>query len=596
MDSPVLEPDMKTDGSRALARPGIGLGERRLARLLELGRSLVGDLDLELVLERVLEAGRELTGARYAALGILDSRREQLERFLTVGMDERTRRELGDLPRGHGVLGVLIHDPRPLRLRSVGDHPQSYGFPAGHPAMRSFVGVPVRIGGEVFGNLYLTDKQGSEEFDEADEQTLVALADWAAIAIANARLHGGVRSQRDELARAVRVFETTEAIGRALAGETQLERVLELIVKRSRALVEARVMVLALREGDELVIRAASGDAQRTQLELTSPLEESLSGYVLKTGRAQRLSHATPGVRAVFLKAFGARTELAVPLRFRGQGLGVLAALDRLGDGPEFSDEDERLMMAFATSAATAVATARDVAAEGLRRSLDAAERERSRWARELHDQTLQDLAGLKVMLSGARRAKERDQVDRVLEQAIEHAQLSVDALRGLVTELRPAALDELGTGPAVRALIDRTTATAGLEIELTVDLAYEQGRTKARHAPELENTLYRLVQEALTNIVKHAGATRVTVALIEDGATVRLSVTDDGAGFHTDAASEGFGLIGMRERVALLAGDLEFDSQPGAGTTVTARIPIQRRPSEPSARTPDRQVDRRTG
>jgi signal transduction histidine kinase len=561
----------------------MGLGEQRLERLLEVGRSLVEELDLELVLKRVLEAGRELTGARYAALGILDSRREELEQFLTVGIDESTRRALGDLPRGRGVLGVLIDDPRPLRLRSVGAHPQSYGFPVGHPPMESFLGVPVRIGGDVFGNLYLTDKQGAEEFDEADEQTLVALADWAAIAIANARRHGGVRGQRDELVRAVRAFETSEAIGRALAGETQLERVLELVVKRSRALVEARVMLLALREGDELVIRAASGEVDHSQMQLAIPLEDSLSGYVQRSGRAQRLSHSTPGISALLLKAFGAHTELVVPLRFRGQGLGVLAALDRLCDGPEFSAEDERLMTAFATSAATAVATARDVAAEGLRRSLQAAERERTRWARELHDQTLQDLAGLKVMLSGARRAKEREQVDRILEHAIEHAQLGIDALRGLVTELRPAALDELGTAPALRALIDRTSTTAGLEIELSVDLAYEKGSADTRHAPELESTIYRLVQEALTNVVKHSGASRVTVAVIEDDATVQLTVTDDGAGFQTDAASQGFGLIGMRERIALLGGDLSFDSQPGAGTTVTARIPVQRRPLEPS-------------
>jgi signal transduction histidine kinase len=573
----------------------MGLGERRLERLLELGRSLVGDLDLELVLKRVLEAGRELTGARYAALGILDSRREELDQFLTVGIDEQTRHALGDLPRGHGVLGVLIRDPRPLRLRSVGDHPQSYGFPLGHPPMGSFLGVPVRIGGEVFGNLYLTDKQGAEEFDEADEQTLVALADWAAIAIANARRHGGVRGQRDELVRAVRAFETSEAIGRALAGETALERVLELVVKRSRALVEARVMLLALREGDALVIRAASGEVDRAQLEMAIPLEDALSGYVQRSGRAQRLSDSTPGISALLLKAFGAHTELVVPLRFRGQGLGVLAALDRLTDGPEFSIEDERLMTAFATSAATAVATARDVAAEGLRRSLEAAERERSRWARELHDQTLQDLAGLKVMLSGARRAKDREQVDRILEQAIEHVQLGVDALRGLVTELRPAALDDLGPGPALRALIDRTAATAGLAIELNLDLAYEQGRADTRHTPELESTLYRLVQEALTNVVKHAGASRVTVQLIEDDTTIHLTVTDDGAGFQTDAVSEGFGLIGMRERIALIGGELEFDSQFGAGATVAARIPVQWRLPEPSAGTPDLEPARRS-
>jgi signal transduction histidine kinase len=331
-------------------------------------------------------------------------------------------------------------------------------------------------------------------------------------------------------------------------------RILELIVKRSRALVEARVMVLALRERDELVIRATSGEVDRSQQGLAIPLQDSLSAHVDKSGQPRRLSDAAPGVRALLPKAFDAHTALVVPLRFRGQGLGVLAAVDRLNDGPEFSAEDERLMTAFATSAATAVATARDVAAHGLRRSLEAAERERSRWARELHDQTLQDLAGLKVMLSGARRAKDREQVDRVLEQAIEHAQLGVDALRGLVTELRPAALDELGPGPALRALIDRTAATTGLAIDLNIDLAYEEGRADTRHAPELESTMYRLVQAALTNVVKHAGASRVTVAVIEDNATVQLSVTDDGAGFQTDAATEGFGLIGMRERVALSA------------------------------------------
>jgi two-component system, NarL family, sensor histidine kinase DevS len=459
--------------------------------------------------------------------------------------------------------------------------------------MQSFLGVPVRIGGDVFGNLYLTDKRGAEAFDEADEQTLVALADWAAIAIANARRHGGVRGQRDELVRAVRAFETSEAIARVLAGETDVERILELIVKRSRALVEARVMILALRDGDELVIRAASGEVDHAQMRLAIPLKDSLSGYVQRSGRAQRLSDSTPGISSLLLKAFGAHTELVVPLRFRGQGLGVLAALDRLSDGPEFSAEDERLMTAFATSAATAVATARDV--EGLRRSLEAAERERSRWARELHDQTLQDLAGLKVMLSGARRAKEREQVDRILEQAIEHVQLGVDALRGLVTELRPAALDEFGTGPALRALVDRTSATAGLEVELTVDLAYEQGRADTRHAPELESTLYRLVQEALTNVVKHAGASRVTVDVTEDDSTVQLTVTDNGAGFQTDAASEGFGLIGMRERIALIGGELDFDSQPGAGTAVAARIPVQRRLPEPSAGTPDLEPARRS-
>jgi signal transduction histidine kinase len=174
----------------------------------------------------------------------------------------------------------------------------------------------------------------------------------------------------------------------------------------------------------------------------------------------------------------------------------VLAAFDRLQGGPAFSTEDERLMTAFATSAATAVGTARLVAAQALRRSMDAAERERSRWARELHDQTLQDLAGVKVMLSSARRTDDRDASDRILAQAVEHVQCRVTALRGLITNLRPAALDELGVTPALRTLIERVTATTGLGIDLTIDPALEPERAGTRYTPELESTMYRLVQE----------------------------------------------------------------------------------------------------
>ena len=562
----------------------MALDERRLERLLELGRSLVEDLDLELVLKRVLDAARELTGARYAALGILDEKREALDQFLTVGLDAQTRREIGDLPRGRGVLGVLIDEPRPLRLRSVGDHPRSYGFPHGHPPMESFVGVPIRVGGEAFGNLYLTDKEGADEFDEADEETLVALADWAAIAIGNARRHVGVRGQRDDLVRAVEVFETSEAIGRALAGETELERILELIAKRSRALVEARVLVVALREGDQLVIRAASGEVDRSYLGTAMALTDSLSGEVLRSGRPVRLSSSAPGVRAVLLKTFGATTELAVPMRFRGEGLGVLAAMDRLTGGPEFSADDERLMTAFAASAATAVATARHVAAEGLQRSLEAAERERSRWARELHDQTLQDLAGLKVMLAGARRTESREEADAILQQVVDNVQFAVDQLRGLVIELRPASLDELGVAPALQNLVDRMAATTGLEIETTLDFDFDQGRSDARLAPQLENTIYRLVQEALSNVAKHADAHRVAVEAADAG-VVTIKVSDDGVGFAVGGETAGFGLMGMRERVSLLDGTLEISSEPGRGTTVTVCLPLQRVPATAAPR-----------
>ena len=180
----------------------------RLSRLIDVGRSLISELDLDVVLDRVLETARELTGARYAALGILDEHRRELAQFLTRGVDEEMRRAIGDLPRGRGILGLLIDEPRPLRISHVGEHPQSYGFPPGHPPMRSFLGVPILIRGEAWGNLYLTEKAGGD-FDQEDEDAVVVLADWAAIAIENARLYRAVDLRRAELERAVRGFEAT---------------------------------------------------------------------------------------------------------------------------------------------------------------------------------------------------------------------------------------------------------------------------------------------------------------------------------------------------------------------------------------------------
>ena len=213
-----------------------------MRRLLDVGRSLVSELDLESLLQTVLEAARDLTSARYAALGVLNERRDGLERFLTLGIDPVAHDRIGDLPRGHGVLGVLISDPRPLRLADVGSHPQSYGFPALHPPMASFLGVPVRIRDSVYGNLYLTDKL-TGEFTEQDEAAVVVLSEWAGFAIENARLYRDATERRDELQRAVAAFEAALTVARAVGGETELDRILELIVKRGRALLDAAVDV-----------------------------------------------------------------------------------------------------------------------------------------------------------------------------------------------------------------------------------------------------------------------------------------------------------------------------------------------------------------
>src|SRR3954468_5489972 len=263
------------------------MDEARLRRLLDVGRSLISELEPETVLQRLLDVARELTGARYAAIGVLDERREGLERFLTVGIDEDTHRQIGDLPHGRGVLGVLISDPQPLRLADVSAHPRSYGFPLAHPPMTTFLGVPIIIDGEAWGNLYLTEK-ASGEFTEDDEEAAVVLAGWAGIAIANARLYRDVRERRDELERTMRGLETMTEISRALGGVTDLDRVLELVVKRSRALLDARAAEITLLDGDEFILAAVAGEGMEGMKGTRLPVANSLAERAYRTGRLQR--------------------------------------------------------------------------------------------------------------------------------------------------------------------------------------------------------------------------------------------------------------------------------------------------------------------
>ncbi len=549
---------------------------RRLRVLLEVGRSLVTDFDLEAVLGRVLEAARELTGARYAALGVLDQGGRELERFLTAGIDAETQGAIGPLPRGRGVLGVLITDPRPLRLADVGAHPHSYGFPSAHPPMDTFLGAPIRVGDRVYGNLYLTEKQAGE-FDAADEEALVVLADWAAIAIENARAYSHVQRRRDELEQAVAGFEATSEIADALAGETELEHVLELVAKRARALTEARAMVVLLQDGDQLSVVALAGELDRALVGARIPIEGSVSGHVFLSGRSERLADAPRRLRFALAEQTQAKTGLFVPLRLRGRVLGVLSGFDRLRDGPQFSARDEQLLSAFATSAAAAVATAQDVQTQSLLRSIAAAEQERTRWARELHDETLQELAALKMQLATARIATDETQRDEDLRYAGERVDHVVRGLRDMITELRPASLDEHGLEPALRTLAERMARRAELSVDLQVDLAYEGGHEPARLAAEVEDTIYRLVQEALANVAKHAGATRVDVVVREDSETVEALITDNGNGFDPQGDFDGFGLLGMRERTDLVGGTVSIESIAAEGTTVRAVLPTRR-------------------
>jgi signal transduction histidine kinase len=548
------------------------LGEQRLRRLIDVGRSLLSQLEPDAVLDQVLETACEITGARYAALGVLDADRRELDRFVTRGIDAETHRAIGDLPRGRGLLGVLIDNPRPLRIPDVGEHPKSYGFPPGHPPMASFLGVPVLVRGQVWGNLYLTEKQGSAEFDAVDEESVVILAAWAAIAIENARLYESVAARRDELEQSSRRLEAARTIAVAVGAEMELDQVLELIAKRGRALVEARSLVILLRDGNDLVVATSAGVAERA-IGTRLPIEGSTTGQVLMSRNVQRIADVGSQLRisATRLGVMQAQTALLAPLVYRGRGLGVLAAFDRGADAEHFSEDDEATLRAFAASGAAAVALAQTVQPERLRHSLDAAEAARRRWARELHDETLQGLGGLRVILASALRRVEEDDVAELLREGVGHVEREIENLRAIITELRPAALDELGLAPAIEALVGRVSAVEGLEIECTVDVP----RADKRVGSELETTVYRLVQEALTNVAKHAGATHVRVA-VNDGAHGRLwvEIADDGTGFDPAATTSGFGLAGMRERVQLSGGQLTVTPSP-EGTTVRAELPF---------------------
>lgn len=537
-----------------------------------MGNSIVAELDLETLLRSVVEAVRDLTEANYAALGVLDRDGVELERFIYLGINDETRRIIGPLPRGRGVLGELIRRPEPLRVADVEEHPHAYGFPPGHPPMHSFLGVPIRIRGEVYGNLYMTEKAGGAEFDEADEEAATTLAAWAGIAIENARLYTSVSEREEEASRALRQAETSADIARAVGGETDVSRVLDLIVKRARALVEAKTVLVLMRRGERLEVLARAGDAGRDLSGLIIPVEDAAFQATMQERVAQHLKPGTPPSEARLRERAEAEAALVVPLLFRGRAVGALVALDREAGGSDFDEEDLRLLQAFAGSAATAIGTAQMVRSERLQQQVEVADEERRRWAQELHDGALQSLAAIRISLAGALQASGEDRGERLehaAEATVAELEAQITELSRLIDDLRPAPLERLGLTGAVESLALESANRGGFEIEAEVEL--EDALSGDR-----ERAVYRLVQEALNNVVKHASAKHVSLQVKAVNGNIEIAVDDDGRGFDAEGAGEGRGLTGMRERVKMLGGDLSIDSRSAAGgCRVEARLPI---------------------
>ena len=542
----------------------VSAGETRLRSLLDAIAAVTGELSLDALLQRLVEVAAELTGARYGALGVIDRSGSQLERFLTTGIDAETHAAIGDLPRGRGILGVLIRDATPLRLRDLTQDPRAVGFPPNHPPMQTFLGVPILLRGVSYGNLYLTEKAGGDDFTDEDEELVGLLAGQAAVAVENARLYeASVRWSRQ--------LESLIEVGNALATETDLDRLLDLVARRLRELLEARLVTVLLPAGpDELRFVAAAGEDSGDLVGTTIASAASKSGRVLERRRSERVDSVLddPEVNREITRRLAARTGLWVPLVVRDRAIGVIGVYDKVGGDPRFSDGDLRLAETFASRAAVAADLSERVARDVLRRVVEAQELERQRLARELHDETGQALTSILLGLKPLEESLEKEENRAAAAKLRELVVATLHDVRRLAVELRPKVLDDFGLVPALERLTESFAEQAGISVDFEPNLAGE------RLPPEVETALYRIVQESLTNVVKHARARNVSILLTRKQRAVTAVVEDDGRGFDPDEIGDGFGIEGMRERIALLDGRLAIESTDG-GTTLVAEVPV---------------------
>ncbi len=536
--------------------------------------SVAAGLDLGATLRRIVKAATELVDARYGALGVLNPD-GSLGEFVHVGLDQARAREIGDLPAGRGILGLLIDHPVPIRLDDLAAHPSSSGFPPGHPPMTSFLGVPVRVRGEVFGNLYLTEKRSGGGFTAEDERTVMALAAAAAVAIENARLYERTR-QRE------RWQEAVAEIANAVLAGSDTDEVLSLISHRARTLTGAHVGLVALPDDeDRLVVEIVDGRGESPAVEASAqPLLEIIGGWasqfipdnsvayrVFREGVSQ-VSLTGEAVLALppEVPAFG--PAIVVPLSTADRVLGVLVLL--WGDTHSHVPRDVlELAGSFASQAAvTLVLTEARREHERL-----AVYEDRDRIARDLHDLVIQRLFATGMMLQGVSR------IDGVPEAAGGRVSRAVDELDETIKEIRQTifALHEPVDGPTSsargRVLRETSQSAALLGFEPSVRFA---GPIDSMLTPESTDQLVAALREALTNAAKHAHARRVEVVVQIDRGEIALVVTDDGIGIGTEGSGRRSGVANIAVRAQELGGSCRLERVSDAGgTRLTWCVPL---------------------
>jgi signal transduction histidine kinase len=529
----------------------------RVHALLEAVVSIESDLELDTVLHRIVEAATTLVDARYGALGVIGDD-DRLTRFVTVGVTEEEIAAIGYWPTGHGILGLLIKEPSPMRLPDLSAHPASSGLPTDHPPMRRFLGVPIRVRDEVFGNLYLTEKADGGEFDEDDESVVAALATAAGVAIENARLYQEAR-QRE------RWREASAEVSTSLLSGTAPAEVLSLVARRTREICDATYAVVSLADGDEFTIEAADGENADILLGRRVAIDDVLAGPVFRGGRSLMLADAMEAARGLpSPPPVAMRAALIVPLG-TGPGLrGVLAVANAPGR-PPFTESAQRLLEAFAAQAA--------VALELAERRRDAERlvllEDRDRIAKDLHDTVIQRLFATAMTLMSAIKITQRPDVAVRIQRAIDDLDETIRQIRSTIFALQAVP----GEHPALRDRILTVVEGVAESLGFTPALRLE-GLLDTTVSDDIGEQLIAVLHEALSNVARHAHAHRVSVEVgVRDALMLVLVVEDDGTGIP--AGGRRSGLRNLADRAESLGGSFETREREGGGTVLEWRVPL---------------------
>ena len=534
----------------------------RMRSLLEAFVAVGSGLDLESTLKRIVEAAVGLVDARYGALGVIGEG-ERLVEFVPVGMDEATIRTIDHWPEGRGLLGLLIHDPRPLRLADIADHPESSGFPAGHPPMKGFLGVPVRVRDEVFGNLYLAEKRGGGEFTEDDEALLVALGGAAGVAIENARLYDVARRQQQWMA------ANAEVVTSLLSG-TDPDQVLAALTRQVLELARADLVVLAVPEQDNrmMAIRFAEGEGAEATHDLLLTAEDSLSGEVLHTGLPiavedfARDPRTATSVRGP-MRHIG--PAILFPLGVAGDVRGVLTVGRRHGSLP-FPETILDVVGTFAAQAGIALELAhRRRDAERLSLYED-----RDRIARDLHDHAIQRLYATGMAMEGALPLIGKRDVEAKFRKSVDAMDATIKDIRAAIFALQTRdEAERPNLREAIVNLLDEVTPAAGLAPSLRLG-----GKLNDQVSPQTGEEMLTALREALSNAARHARATQIDVGVdVDADGWLSMQVTDDGIGIPETGRRSG--LRNLQTRAEKLGGELRLGPGPdGAGTELIWRVP----------------------